>query len=117
MATEIVIPIIKLHELLRRALKVRRDRITDPLVNPIDLKLMISYGICPRPYRLNADGWVKIGIVTDHFVDADLGVWWEPETDRVRIERAVTADESATVPTRRRSGPTPSPRSRRSAAG
>ena len=69
-------------------------RITDPLVNPIDLKLMIFYGICPRPYRLNADGWVKIGIVTDHFVDADLGVWWEPETDRVQIERARLQDRS-----------------------
>ncbi len=87
MATEITIPIIKLHELLRRALKMRRDRITDPLVNPIDLALMISYGFCPRPYRLQPDGWVKIGIVTDAFANAALGVWWEPETDRVRIER------------------------------
>lgn len=96
MATDITIPIIKLHELLRRALKVRRDRITDPLVNPIDLKLMISYGLCPRPYRLNADGWVKIGIVTDHFAGADLGVWWEPGTDRVRIERPAKVNESTT---------------------
>ncbi len=94
MADVIVIPIVKLHELLRRALKVRRDRITDPLVNPIDRKLMIFYGICPRPYRVQPDGWVKIGIVTDHFVDADLGVWWEPGTDRMRIERARLQDRS-----------------------
>jgi len=40
------------------------------------------------------DGWVKIGIVTDHFVDADLGVWWEPGTDRMRIERARLQDRS-----------------------
>ena len=85
--TTITIPIVKLHELLRPAVQYRRARITDPLINSLDLNLMIFYGITPNPFRLDPDGWVKIGIVTDHFENADLGVWWNPETDRVRIER------------------------------
>ena len=87
MATEITIPIIKLHELLRPAVRYRRAFITDPLINPLDLKALIYYGITPRPYHLDPHGWVKIGIVTDYFANAFLGVWWEPDTDRVRIER------------------------------
>ena len=80
----IEIPIAKLIELLQRAVKVRRDRITDPLVSR---QQAVTYGIGYRPYRVKADGWVRIGAVADADADVVLGVFWHPETGGLRMER------------------------------
>jgi len=80
----IEIPIAKLIELLQQAVKVRRDRITDPLVSR---QQAVTYGIGYRPYRVKVDGWVRIGAVADAFADVVLGVFWHPETGGLRMER------------------------------
>ena len=82
--TTIQIPIIKLQELLQRAVAAQREQIADPLV---DRQSAVTYGIALRPYRVQPDGWVRIGGVTDRVGGMVLGVFWHPETDGLRMER------------------------------
>lgn len=67
----IEIPVAKLIELLQRAVKVRRDRITDPLVSRLQA---VTYGVGFTPYRVKADGWAPIGVVADFHAGAELRV-------------------------------------------
>ena len=56
--TTIQIPIITLQELMKRAVAAQRAQITDPL---IDRLTAVTYAIALRPYRVQPDGWVRIG--------------------------------------------------------
>ena len=72
------------HLIRKRAVKVRRDRIADPLV---DRQSAVTYGIALRPYRVQPDGWVRIGGVTDRVAGVVVGVFWHPETGGLRMQR------------------------------
>ena len=73
---------------LDRAARYRRSLAADGDANPVALANAIT-AIPGRPeVRLDREGWAPIGSVVDGIVGCRaLAVWWQPATDRVRVER------------------------------
>ncbi len=82
------IPMSRILAALDRAARYRRSLAADGHAHPVALANAIA-AIPGRPeVRLDREGWAPIGSVVDGIVGCRaLAVWWQPATDRVRVER------------------------------
>ena len=84
---DLFVPFARLVALCKRAAAHRRSLVTDPGVSPGDLERLIRYGLPRRDLRRDPDGWVQISTLADEFSGVHFRILWDPETDRLRLQR------------------------------
>ncbi len=90
------VPVSTILAALERAAQYRRSLVTDPRVNKRSLQTEITAHRGRPVLHVDRDGSAEIGSVVDGRVGCrPLAVWWNPATDRVRVERPPTPDQPA----------------------
>jgi hypothetical protein len=79
-------PLSKLADVCERAARFHRLQVSDRST-PFLLEQEV-YGLPnTAPRSMRPDGWVKVGVVIDGLENLYLDVWWNPETDRIKLQK------------------------------
>jgi hypothetical protein len=87
----------KLEEVCERAAKYHRSQMADR-ATPLELTYEITGVPTRSPVTIQPDGWARVGVVRDAVELWDLAVYWNPETDKVKLEAPRPREDSTPVP-------------------
>jgi hypothetical protein len=76
----------KLTEVCERAAKYHRLQMADR-ATPLELTYEITGVPTRSPVTIQPDGWARVGVVRDAVELWDLAVYWNPETDKIKLEK------------------------------
>lgn len=82
----LTVPRSKLNEVRERAARFHRMQVADR-ETLLELEYSVTGRPEHRPITIAPDGWTKVGVVHDAVELWDLAVYWNPETDRIKLEK------------------------------
>lgn len=85
--SDLFVPFVRLVELCKRAASHRRSLVTDPTIRPAERERLIWYGLPRRDLKRELDGWVQISTLADEHAGIHFRILWDPDTDRLRLQR------------------------------
>ncbi len=91
------VPRSQLDEVCERAARFHRMQVADR-ETPLELEYSVVGRPDYRPITVGPDGWARVGVVHDAVEFWDLAVYWNPETDRIKLQKPAPREYDDPVP-------------------